>query len=197
MFPLGSVLFPHMPLALRLFEPRYLQMLAGLLEQPQPEFGVVLIERGHEVGGGDHRFGLGTLARLIEVEAREEYMAVVAVGTSRVRVDSWLPDEPFPRAEVSVVDELVWDDRRAEEVDEVESMVREAIAMLGGAPDVELTDDPVGRCWQLAALAPVGPLDSWRLLGSPTLGELLRVTKDVTSDAMETFRLDSGSGGFD
>jgi Lon protease-like protein len=197
MFPLGSVLFPHMPLALRLFEPRYLQMLAGLLEQPQPEFGVVLIERGHEVGGGDHRFGLGTLARLIEVEAREEYMAVVAVGTSRVRVDAWLPDDPYPRAEVSVVDELVWDDRHAEEVDEVESMVREAIAMLGGAPDVELTDDPVGRCWQLAALAPVGPLDSWRLLGSPTLGELLQVTKDVTSDAMETFRLDSGSGGFD
>ena len=81
MFPLGSVLFPHTPLALRLFEPRYLQMLAGLLEQPQPEFAVVLIERGHEVGGGDHRFGLGTMARLIEVEAREEFMAIVAVGT--------------------------------------------------------------------------------------------------------------------
>jgi Lon protease-like protein len=197
MFPLGSVLFPHMPLALRLFEPRYLQMLAGLLEQPRPEFGVVLIERGHEVGGGDHRFGLGTLARLIEVEAREEYMAVVAVGTARVRVDSWLPDDPYPRAEVSVVDELVWEQQHAEELDEVESMVREAIAMLGGRPDVELTDDTVGRCWQLAALAPVGALDSWRLLASRTLGELLENTKAVTSDAVETFRLDSGSGGFD
>lgn len=51
MFPLGSVLFPHMPLPLRLFEPRYLKMLGDLLEQPDPEFGVVLIERGHEVGG--------------------------------------------------------------------------------------------------------------------------------------------------
>ena len=52
MFPLGSVLFPHMPLPLRLFEPRYLKMLGDLLEQPDPEFGVVLIERGHEVGVG-------------------------------------------------------------------------------------------------------------------------------------------------
>ncbi|MFN8214082.1 MAG: LON peptidase substrate-binding domain-containing protein [Candidatus Nanopelagicales bacterium] len=197
MFPLGSVLFPHMPLALRLFEPRYLQMLAGLLEQSQPEFGVVLIERGHEVGGGDHRFGLGTMARLIEVEAREEFMAVVAVGTSRIRVDGWLPDDPYPCAEVHPVDEFVWDEAHTEQRDSVEVIVREALAVMGGQPDVELTDDPVGRCWQLAALAPLGPLDAWRLLGSETLGDLLAVTAELTAEALETFRLDSGSGGFD
>lgn len=43
MFPLGSVLLPHMPLGLRLFEPRYLQMLGELLEEREPQFGVVLI----------------------------------------------------------------------------------------------------------------------------------------------------------
>ncbi len=197
MFPLGSVLFPHMPLALRLFEPRYLQMLAGLLEQSQPDFGVVLIERGHEVGGGDHRFGLGTMARLIEVEAREEFMAVVAVGTSRVRVDAWLPDEPYPRAEVHPVDEFVWDEAHTAQRDSVEVIVREALAVMGGQPDVELTDDPVGRCWQLAALAPLGPLDAWQLLGSETLENLLTTTAELTAEALETFRLDSGSGGFD
>ncbi|MCB0900960.1 MAG: LON peptidase substrate-binding domain-containing protein [Actinobacteria bacterium] len=197
MFPLGSVLFPHMPLALRLFEPRYLQMLAGLLEQPQPEFAVVLIERGHEVGGGDHRFGLGTMARLIEVEAREEFMAIVAVGTSRVRVDAWLPDGPYPRAEVSEIEDFVWDEDLRDERDATESLVREALIVMGGEPDVELTDDPVGRCWQLAALAPVGPLDAWRLLGSQSLEDLMGLTRQLTSDAIDTFRLDSGSGGFD
>ena len=197
MFPLGSVLFPHMPLALRLFEPRYLQMLAGLLEQPRPEFGVVLIERGHEVGGGDHRFGLGTMARFIEVEAREEFMAVVSVGTSRVRVDQWLPDDPFPRAEVSIVPEFEWEEALADERHSVEALVREAIALMGGEPDVELTDDPVGRCWQMAALAPVGALDAWRLLGSATLGDLLETTKRLTAEAIDTYRMDSGSGGFD
>ncbi len=197
MFPLGSVLFPHMPLALRLFEPRYLQMLAGLLEDERPEFGVVLIERGHEVGGGDHRFGLGTMARLIEVEAREEFMAVVGVGTSRISVDAWLPDDPYPRAEVSVLDDFPWDPGSAQARDEVEARVREALALMGGQADVELTDDPVGRCWQLAALAPVGPLDAWRLLGSASLDELLRLTGELTADAIETFRLDAGSGGFD
>lgn len=64
MFPLGSVLFPHMPLALRLFEERYLTMLAHLLEAEDPAFGVVLIERGRETGGGEHRFRTGTVAEI-------------------------------------------------------------------------------------------------------------------------------------
>ena len=55
-FPLGSVLFPGMPLPLRVFEPRYVAMIASVLGNAEREFGVVLIERGSEVGGGDVRF---------------------------------------------------------------------------------------------------------------------------------------------
>ena len=40
MFPLGSVLFPSMPLALRVFEERYLAMLASVLQEEPSEFGV-------------------------------------------------------------------------------------------------------------------------------------------------------------
>ena len=56
MFPLGSVLFPYMPLRLRVFEERYLIMLADLLKTDQARFGVVLIERGHEVGAASSGF---------------------------------------------------------------------------------------------------------------------------------------------
>ena len=45
-FPLGSVLMPGMPLALRVFEERYLEMMRDVLPSPEREFGVVLIERG-------------------------------------------------------------------------------------------------------------------------------------------------------
>jgi len=48
MFPLNSVLFPYMPLRLRVFEERYLMMLADLLQREDARFGVVLIERGRE-----------------------------------------------------------------------------------------------------------------------------------------------------
>ena len=54
MFPLSSVLFPYMPLRLRVFEERYLIMLAELLKNEDAQFGVVLIERGWEVGGASN-----------------------------------------------------------------------------------------------------------------------------------------------
>ena len=59
MFPLGTVLFPHALLPLRVFEPRYRTMTAHVM-RGDAEFGVVLIERGSEVGGGDIRFDVGT-----------------------------------------------------------------------------------------------------------------------------------------
>lgn len=39
MFPLGSVLFPHTPLVLRVFEPRYLTMVGRLLDEEDPSSG--------------------------------------------------------------------------------------------------------------------------------------------------------------
>ncbi|MFI5429856.1 LON peptidase substrate-binding domain-containing protein [Aeromicrobium sp. UC242_57] len=55
---------PAMPLSLRVFEPRYLQMLQDILPDQTAEFGVVLIERGQEVGGGEKRFDVGTVAQV-------------------------------------------------------------------------------------------------------------------------------------
>ena len=66
MFPLGSVLFPHAVLPLHVFEPRYLALVERCLAGDQ-EFGVVLIERGSEVGGGDVRFSVGTVTRIVQI----------------------------------------------------------------------------------------------------------------------------------
>ncbi|HEX4162859.1 MAG TPA: LON peptidase substrate-binding domain-containing protein, partial [Acidimicrobiales bacterium] len=54
MFPLSAVLFPQATMPLHVFEPRYRQLMHDCLEG-DPRFGVVLIERGSEVGGGDQR----------------------------------------------------------------------------------------------------------------------------------------------
>src|SRR5690606_26109954 len=68
-FPLGSVLLPGMALPLRIFEPRYRQMIRTVLDAEPYEFVVVLIERGSEVGGGETRADVGCVAQV--VEARE------------------------------------------------------------------------------------------------------------------------------
>src|SRR5580698_965052 len=59
MFPLSTVLFPHAEIPLHIFEPRY-RALAHDCLAADSRFGIVLIERGSEVGGGDHRMAVGT-----------------------------------------------------------------------------------------------------------------------------------------
>lgn len=194
MFPLGSVLFPHMPLPLRIFEPRYLRMLGDLLESDCPEFGVVLIERGHEVGGGDHRFSVGTMARVLEVDAREGYVGLVAQGTRRFVVREWLPEDPYPSADVADLPEFEWDEALADLRHDAEAQVRRALAAAAefGASwpmDVHLSDDPVAACWQLAAITPVGALDQVALLQAESLAALLTGTAAAARDAQESLRL--------
>src|SRR5207249_3558867 len=94
MFPLGTVLFPHALLPLHVFEPRYRLMTQRVLGD-DGEFGVVLIERGSEVGGGDTRFGIGTVARIVRAqELPDGGYALATVGIRRVRVTRWLLDDP-------------------------------------------------------------------------------------------------------
>src|SRR5258708_4578653 len=100
MFPLGTVLFPHAELPLHLFEDRY-RALAEECLRGDGRFGVVLIERGFEVGGGDQRFAVGTLARITEAaELPDGRWVIAAVGTQRIRVEEWLAPDPYPLAMV-------------------------------------------------------------------------------------------------
>ena len=61
MFPLAAVVFPTTELPLHVFERRY-QCLTNDVLAGDGEFGICLISRGSEVGGGDERVGVGTEA---------------------------------------------------------------------------------------------------------------------------------------
>jgi Lon protease-like protein len=202
MFPLGSVLLPGAVLPLHVFEPRYRQLVVDCLadDSGEPEFGVALIERGWEVGGGDERSAVGTVARMIRVEALEGgRYALVAVGTRRIRVDAWLPDDPYPLADVSDwpdgdVDQPGLDIRVAALTERLREVLGLA-AQLGEAPaEVDLgmiSDDPLVASYHLTALAPLGPADNYRLLCSPTPGarldELATALDDI--EAVLRFRI--------
>lgn len=185
MFPLGSVLFPYTPLVLRVFEPRYLTMMGRLLDLDDPEFGVVLIERGLEAGGGDQRSSIGTMARILQIEAGAEDLYVVALAGERIEVDGWREDDPHPIADVSAVAPLVWDDALEPLHREAERIVRR-LATLASAlgegrwdPATALSDDPMESTWQLAAIAPLGEYDRFSLLRATSLGGLLRSIIDL------------------
>ena len=193
MFPLGSVLFPFMPVALRVFEERYLVMLSRILQDEPSEFGVVLIERGQEVGGGEHRFTVGTVAQIAEVDTAEGSVVLTAQGARRVQVTEWMPDDPYPLANVREVPDLVWDDTLLPLREQADSAVRRALATAAEfadqqwPADIQLSDDPVAFVWQLAAIAPLGPLDQVALLQSATTEALLHAIIEFVEAGGEEF----------
>jgi Lon protease-like protein len=202
MFPLGTVLFPHATLPLHLFEDRY-RALAETCLQGDGRFGVVLIERGFEVGGGDQRFGVGTVARIVEAARTPDGRYLLAtVGTERFRVRKWLDDDPFPRAEIEVLDEprRVPADAGARR-DEVQRLLNRVLAMSAELGDraapvgaATLDDDPVRASFEAAALAPIGPLDAQRLLEVDDASDRLERIEALLTDAAEVLELRLAGG---
>ena len=191
MFPLGTVLFPFMPLPLRVFEERYLVMLSRILQQEPSEFGVALIERGQESGGGGTTFDVGTVAQITELEAAPDFLAMMTQGDRRFEIVQWLDDEPHPRADVRYLDELEFTDDLQPLFDRAEQVVRRALARASEFSDqpwaatVELDDAPVAAAWQLAAIAPLEQLDQVALLRSSSMRQLLDTTIELTLAAEE------------
>lgn len=193
MFPLGTVLVPGMVLPLHVFEQRYRRLVQDCLAGAG-EFGVVLIRRGSEVGGGDVRTDVGTLARIGRAEEQPDgRWLLVAVGERRIRVERWRDDDPYPRAEVAE-----WPDDPATAPDEapqviaaLEVQLRRAAALLvelgEPAPPVglSLAAEPVAASYQAVALGPLGPADRHDLLAAPSVAQRLEGLTTGLADAIE------------
>ena len=194
MFPLGSVLFPSMPLTLRIFEERYLKLLGDLMASDQPEFGVVLVSRGSEVGGGDNRMSIGTIASVTEIGTTDEFLGLESFGSQRFTVSDWLPDDPYPIADIELIPDLIWDDSLMPARVHLESQVRKLLALASEfgdllfGSDITLSDDPMSAVWQMAGILPIGELDRFDLLRSQSAEELIAQTYEIVTTAEETLR---------
>lgn len=199
LFPLNLVLFPTMVLPLHIFEPRYRALVHDILEGDS-EFGVVMIERGRDTGGEDHRSDFGTIARVVEAEEYPDgRWALVTVGTERFRITEWLPDDPYPKAEIER-----WPDEGAtppatEEFEAVATKFRRCMAMaseagvdIGPVPDL-ISPDELGTM-QMAAMLPIGSFDKQRLLGAPSCGERLAGLNASLDETLELIELKLRSG---
>ena len=86
LFPLGTVLFPGGPLRLRIFEPRYLDMVRQCLRGSRP-FGVVLILEGLEAGAAASVATTGTSARLVDFDTLPDgLLGIDCLGEQRFRL---------------------------------------------------------------------------------------------------------------
>ena len=200
MFPLGSALLPGEVLPLNIFEPRYRALVENVLEAADgPLFGVVLIARGHEVGGGESRHDVGTLARIESHVAMGAGRYQLYCRTEdRIRVNRWLPDDPYPLAEVEL-----WPDENngtpvtAYEYDSLLERIEFMYGMLGKlalrageqTPRMPVPPDPWdplgSRLYALARSIPMGDADRLAILTAPGADERIRALSEAVENTIE------------
>lgn len=198
-FPLGSPVLPTQILPMHIFEDRYrvlMETLTGF--GAASEMGVVLIERGSEVGGGDVRVGTGTVTHLIESERLPDgrWVAIFA-GSHPFTVERWLEDDPYPQAVVAERADEDWDPADGGRLQVAADAVTQALALasrLGepvGGPAMGLSDRPVVAAWELCTRAPLGPIDRQKLLECPDRTRRLDLLAELVTDAaaLLAFRL--------
>ena len=202
MFPLGTVLFPGMALPLHVFEPRYRAMTGYCLEH-DGRMGVVLIARGSEVGGGDIRHDVGTEARIVEAATLPDgRWVLVLVGERRIRVERWLPEEPYPRADVETLedpdgsgaDALVARDGLVDRVHRAIALKAELGEWEADQPTPELASDPALATWQAAGLGLIGPADGQRVLETDGVDNRLRLLAAQLDEEIAVLALRAAGG---
>lgn len=200
MFPLGTVLLPSAVLPLHVFEPRYRALVRDCLAADR-ELGIVLIARGSEVGGEDERTDAGTVARIIEaVELPDGRWAIGTVGVRRLRVLDWLPDDPYPRAEVEDWPDPDPGPDHGSTLERTVTVLRRVLALATEAGDqsapvtIELNDDPVLAGYQAAGVAPIGPHDRQRLLVAPSPDARLALLEEMLQEIAEVLQLRLAEG---
>jgi uncharacterized protein len=205
MFPLQSALLPDEDLPMQIFEPRYTALIRDCMRDDDPRFGVVLISHGREVGGGDVRCDVGTVARIndcVDLAGSGRFVLRCRTG-ERIRVCDWLPDDPYPRAMVQA-----WPDEPGEPVttgqlEELEDRVLALFERIAAARDFSLperdvllgnaadTVEPGARLYALAARVPIGAADRYSVLAAPSAAERLAALSEAVDSvaAMIEFQL--------
>src|SRR5665213_2672309 len=88
LFPLHAVLFPGGPLPLRVFEPRYIDMVRKSLRE-EAAFGVVLITGGSESGPLEASAAVGTTARIADFTTLPDgLLGIICLGLRKFRLNA-------------------------------------------------------------------------------------------------------------
>lgn len=195
MFPLGSTLLPGMALPLRLFEPRYLQMYADIIDDDR-EFGVVLIERGIESRDDNPTYDVGCTAYIVGSGVHEDgTLALVAIGRNRLRVVEWQQSNPYPLAMIEDLEDEPLTDQGMRSLESAADRLPKLLAVAAELnPELEmdvpdLSEDPLQAIYQLAQLAGLQAFDLQKVLEAEPTDRRAALVDELMDETMEMIQL--------
>lgn len=194
LFPLNTVLFPGGNLSLRIFEPRYLSMVAECMKAGSP-FGVVFIREGNEAGSPARFHETGTLAHIHDFDQLQDgTLGLACTGNEKFRVLSHgIQKDNLIVADVQkiIVSELHSVEKLLTRFEPVSSFIhgmleREEMAAYRESLEPQW-EDPHWISFQAAELLPLSPASRQLLLEMGTEERLIELDfflKDQSGNLM-------------
>jgi Lon protease-like protein len=218
-FPLHTVVFPHLPLPIHVFEDRYRAMATDLMADESPyagRFVVSMITDGPEVGGDAETRPIGTIC---EVRSAERFpdgrWVLLAVGIGRARLGAIDRRGPYALVDADPVDEPAGDGADAmlgpaqRALDRYMATVKRFVvrtASVGNATQeasdvaasldqvlkpIQLPDDPVAASYAIGGLLQIELSRKQHLLELPDAATRLRAELELLR--RESSLLDDGA----
>jgi len=168
---------------LHIFEPRYRQLIADIVDAPEDErgFGIIAIREGGEVGvdGARALYDVGTFASLREVSMHPDGRSdIVTVGTERFRVLRLVEGKPYAQAEVEIVEELPGEADVALAAAALERFRAYRALLSDDDEDAELPDEPRVLSYLIAAAVVADLPTRQAFLAAPDDSVRLRAESD-------------------
>lgn len=179
LFPLGTVLFPGMPMPLQIFEPRYRQMMEDHADDQLP-FGIALVQSARQPQSNLPSHDIGTAASLLNRHQRPDgRWDIVARGERRFRIIDLDESQPYATATVEWLDEELGDPTEADALLRIVGAQFHRYA--GGIArltrrqftDMTIPEDPIRASYDLTSRLPLHTWERQRLLQSKTAVERL------------------------
>ena len=188
--PLDLVLFPDSLLPLKIFEPRYIDMVSACLREKK-EFGVVLMKSGRETRGPVSFHKVGTLAYIETFDqGKDGLLHIVAKGTSLFEVIK--SEQRKDGLNVATIDPVITnqDDGTSEiELSRLSKLLSEVLESLAemAPPKPWHLDDAAWVAYRLAELLPLNNEDRLEILLSPTAdGKIEKISAHINSGTKST-----------
>ena len=165
LFPLKTVLLPGNKLSLKIFEPRYVDMIASCMRGDE-RFGVVLIQQGEETTADSEIFSVGSTASIFDWQNRADgLLGITALGHDRFEIiDSHCQADGLVVANIDIISEAGNIEMPDQYIYMQELLVH--ICAQEGNKEIESTDF-VSILYQLIFLLPLDASLKQRLLEVP------------------------------
>jgi uncharacterized protein len=186
LFPLSTVLFPYATIQLHVFEERYRKLVRDCLEFDK-SFGIVLIRRGDEVGGGDvEPYMVGTAVRIVRVHTYDDgRMDIQVQGERRFRIrkldesQTYLVGYVEPVIEMELEDNPRTDALIMRATEDFQALVQGLFARQDMNVKVKFPTDPTALSFTMANMLPMENIEKQRLLETTDTLERLQGLRPI------------------